>query len=95
MYRPPVPRVEMATVAGRPRDDVPALSERQRELLGHLAAGRSVRQTAAAMSVSTNTVRTHVRRLVVKFGADERHDAVRPGPPAPAALTAVLMKLVG
>ena len=55
----------------------PVLSEREREMLGHLADGKSIRQIAAAMSISTNTVRSHGRSLVVKFGVDERHEAVR------------------
>jgi DNA-binding CsgD family transcriptional regulator len=47
---------------------VPALTGRDRELLAHLTAGHSVRLMAADMGISTNTVRTRVRRLTRKLG---------------------------
>jgi ATP/maltotriose-dependent transcriptional regulator MalT len=63
--------------AGPPVDPAPRLSEREHEMLGLLAAGRSMRQIAAAMSISTNTVRGHGRKLLVKFGVAQREEAVR------------------
>jgi DNA-binding CsgD family transcriptional regulator len=47
---------------------VPALTGRDRELLARLTAGHSVRLMAADMGISTNTVRTRVRRLTRKLG---------------------------
>jgi LuxR family transcriptional regulator, maltose regulon positive regulatory protein len=74
MQRPP----STTGAPGAPADDAaPRLSERQREMLGHLAVGRSTKQIAAAMSISINTVRGHGRSLLVKFGVDGRHEAVR------------------
>jgi LuxR family transcriptional regulator, maltose regulon positive regulatory protein len=74
MQRPPSATGAAVTP---PADAAPRLSEREHEMLGHLAAGRSIRQIAAAMSISTNTVRGHGRRLLIKLGADQRHEAVR------------------
>lgn len=45
-----------------------ALSPRQREVLGHLAAGRSMAATAAAMGVSAKTVEYHKYRLMRELG---------------------------
>jgi DNA-binding CsgD family transcriptional regulator len=45
---------------------------KDRELLGHLADGRSTGQVAAAMAVSRNTARTRIRRLRGKLAAPDR-----------------------
>jgi LuxR family transcriptional regulator, maltose regulon positive regulatory protein len=74
MQRPPSATGAAITPPG---DAAPRLSEREHEMLGHLAARRSIRQIAAAMSISTNTVRGHGRSLLVKLGVDQRHEAVR------------------
>ena len=55
----------------------PALTARDVELLGHLAARRSMAQIAVAMSVTTNTARTRVRRVERKLGAAGRDQAAR------------------
>jgi DNA-binding CsgD family transcriptional regulator len=44
-----------------------ALNQRDLELLRHLAAAMSTAAVAAAMSISTNTVRTRIRRLARKL----------------------------
>lgn len=61
---------------GRP-DGVPSLSERDHELLRHLAGGMSTARIASAMSVSNNTVRTRVQRVLAKLAVTERDEAVR------------------
>jgi DNA-binding CsgD family transcriptional regulator len=53
-------------------DGVPPLTERDLEVLRLLAAGRSTAQMAVAMSVSTNTVRTRIRRIRTKFNVLDR-----------------------
>jgi DNA-binding CsgD family transcriptional regulator len=53
-----------------------ALSERDLEALRHLAAGRSTAQIAVAMSISTNTVRTRIRRVQDKLAAPDRDQVV-------------------
>jgi ATP/maltotriose-dependent transcriptional regulator MalT len=74
MQRPPPTTGAASTPAA---DGGARLSAREREMLGHLAAGRSIGQIAAAMSISTNTVRGHSRSLLAKLGADERQQAVQ------------------
>jgi LuxR family maltose regulon positive regulatory protein len=54
-----------------------ALSPREREVLRHLAEMLSTDEIAAAMFVSVNTVRTHVRSILRKLGATRRNEAVR------------------
>lgn len=55
------------------------LSSRDRELLRHLAAGKSTAQLAAALAVTTNTVRTRLRRVQAKLAAPGRDQLVRRG----------------
>lgn len=56
--------------------DGPALTERDREVLRHLADGMSTARVAAVMSISTNTVRTRIRRLQRKLTVLERDQIV-------------------
>ncbi|WP_028048134.1 LuxR C-terminal-related transcriptional regulator [Cellulomonas sp. URHD0024] len=58
-------------------DPVEQLTEKEREVLGHLAAMLSTDEIAAAMFVSVNTVRTHVRNILRKLGVSRRNEAVR------------------
>ena len=53
-----------------------SLTGRDLEALHHLAAGRSTKAIAAAMSVSTNTVRTRIHRLQNMLGAPARDQVV-------------------
>jgi DNA-binding NarL/FixJ family response regulator len=59
------------------QDGVPSLSERDHELLRHLAGGKSTAQIASAMSVSSSTVRTRVHRVMDKLAVTERGELVR------------------
>jgi ATP/maltotriose-dependent transcriptional regulator MalT len=52
------------------------VSRRDLEVLYHLAAGRSTAAIATAMSISTNTVRTHVHHLQNKLGVPVRDQVV-------------------
>jgi len=70
MPRPPPP----ATTAGAPARA--SLTGRDLEVLHHLASGRSTATIAAAMSISTNTVRTRIHRLQNRLGAPARADVV-------------------
>jgi DNA-binding CsgD family transcriptional regulator len=54
----------------------PGLNERDLELLRHLADGRSTPQIAAAMSVTSNTARTRIRRVQRKLATYERAQVV-------------------
>ena len=77
------------TDTGRP---VPhrTLNPRDLHLLRLLAEGRSTGQIAVALSVSTNTARTRIRRVQAKLDVRDRSAAVRaasdhgvPGIPRP------------
>src|SRR5690242_4324172 len=52
------------------------LTPRQAEVLGLLERGRSTRQIAEELHLSTETVRNHVRRLLRTLGAHSRLEAV-------------------
>ena len=57
-------------------DQVPTLPPREREVLRLLADGRSNDAVAAELGISTETVRTHVRKAMAKLDADTRTHAV-------------------
>jgi DNA-binding CsgD family transcriptional regulator len=57
-------------------DGAPGLNERDRELLRHLADGKSTPQIAAAMSVTSNTARTRIRRVQRKLATARRGQLV-------------------
>ena len=67
------PQPTTTTAGVRP---LASLTGRDFEALRHLAAGRSTAAIAAAMSISTNTVRTRVRRLQNKLDAPARDQVV-------------------
>jgi DNA-binding CsgD family transcriptional regulator len=54
----------------------PALSPRERETLMLLAAGCSTGEMAKEMSISVETVRNHVKRVLRNLGASSRVEAV-------------------
>lgn len=51
------------------------LTERERQVLGHLASGLHNRNIALAMGISPNTVRTHVQNIFGKLGIGSRLEA--------------------
>ncbi|MBY0562920.1 MAG: response regulator transcription factor [Hyphomonadaceae bacterium] len=52
------------------------ITDREREVLGLLAAGRSNKEIAQRLAVSPNTVKTHIARLYEKLEASRRTEAV-------------------
>jgi LuxR family maltose regulon positive regulatory protein len=68
--RAPAPEPEESVV-------VQDLSEREMEVLRHLAEMLSTAEIAATMFISVNTVRTHVRSILRKLAVSRRNQAVR------------------
>jgi two-component system nitrate/nitrite response regulator NarL len=54
----------------------PGLSERERQILEHVAAGRSAPQIAETLFLSTATVKSHLQSLYEKLGVSDRAAAV-------------------
>jgi DNA-binding CsgD family transcriptional regulator len=52
------------------------LTERECEILGHLASGQSNKQLARTLAISPNTVKTHVARVFEKLEVQNRMQAV-------------------
>jgi two-component system nitrate/nitrite response regulator NarL len=59
------------------RGPLDLLSDREHDVLGGLVDGRSNKEIAQVLSVSGNTVRTHVRNIFRKLGVHSRLEAVR------------------
>lgn len=66
--------------AGRPNaephPEIDRLTDREREIVGWVATGRSNAEIAKALVVSPDTVRTHVSRAMVKLRARDRAQLV-------------------
>jgi DNA-binding CsgD family transcriptional regulator/tetratricopeptide (TPR) repeat protein len=67
-----VPRPRRATTAAHPA----RLTEREAEVLRHLASGASNAEIAAALSISARTAEHHVSAVLIKLGVDHRREAV-------------------
>ena len=70
------PTLESELVSPKATERIPALSTREREILGLLANGFSNPEIAARLFISPETVRTHVRNAMAKLEADTRTQAV-------------------
>jgi LuxR family maltose regulon positive regulatory protein len=77
----PVPRRPPEALGAPPVDAAPLvigeLSERELDVLRQLAAMLSTPEIAAALFISVNTVRTHIRNILRKLGVPGRAAAVR------------------
>ncbi len=70
-------RALIALARGLDPDTGPAetLSERETEILGHLALGQTNKDIAQALLISVRTVEAHVRNLFSKLGVRSRTEA--------------------
>ncbi len=57
------------------RDLVSTLTEREREVLEHVARGKSNKVIAQALDISHNTVKLHVRHIMAKLDLNSRVEA--------------------
>jgi len=65
--------------AGIAHEDGLALTERESQVLQHLARGLANKQIALALGISEHTVKFHVSAIYAKLGAANRTEAVRAG----------------
>jgi DNA-binding NarL/FixJ family response regulator len=70
---PPLPVAEAVPTAATET----SLSQREREVLQRLAEGLSNKEIARALSVSENTVKTHLANLYAKLGVGRRTEALK------------------
>lgn len=76
--RLPLQKPALAAVAASPSElVVEELTEKEQEVLGHLADLLTTEEIASVMYISVNTIRTHVRNILRKLGVTRRNDAVR------------------
>lgn len=59
------------------RQPVDDLTEREKEILSQLGRGMQYKAIAAALSLSVETVRTHIRNIYVKLQVNNKADAIR------------------
>ncbi|MEU6135163.1 LuxR C-terminal-related transcriptional regulator [Nocardioides sp. NPDC047086] len=68
----------LTSVPARPPTPVfEELTEKEQEVLGHLANLLTTEEIASVMYISVNTIRTHVRNILRKLGVTRRNAAVR------------------
>ena len=70
------PTAAAALIAKRRRNQSRELTQREREVLRLLADGHSNERIGAILSISPQTVRTHVQKAMEKLGATTRVQAV-------------------
>ncbi len=67
----------MTMFAPKAEQPAPLLSEREREVLDHIAAGSTNREIAERLYLSPHTVKEHTSALYRKLGARNRAEAVQ------------------
>lgn len=72
----PIPESEVAHLS-RMLSEKHGLTERERETLEHVLAGFQNADIAAALKISANTVKYHVRNILMKLGMESRTELFR------------------
>lgn len=54
---------------------VEALTDREREVLAHIAVGKTLDEVAAQLGISRNTAHTHLKRVYDKLDISSRAEA--------------------
>ncbi len=70
------PRLDRILLSPRATEKVPALSPREREIMNLMAEGLTAERIGEQISVSVETVRTHVRNVIRKLQARNRVHAI-------------------
>lgn len=73
---PEVTKRVMQAVSARDQQPSASLSQRERDVLGHLARGATTAEIAASLVISENTVKTHIRHILKKLEAANRAEAI-------------------
>ena len=68
--------IQMLRSMPQPGASTDSLTDRQREVLDGLAAGKAYKQIADEMGMSIHTVRTYIRRIYEKLHVHSRTEAV-------------------
>ena len=68
--------MQAAASSSRSRQSTTSLSRRECEVLVQLAQGATTTEVAAALVISKNTVKTHIRRILKKLDVANRAEAV-------------------
>src|SRR5437870_3501244 len=68
--------VRVFAPGAEPSQTTAALTPREREILRHLADGRSNDEIARRLAISSVTVRAHIRRVMTKLGVATEREAV-------------------
>ena len=70
------PTAAASLIAQRRRSPTRELTQRERDVLRELAEGKSNEQIGEVLSISPQTVRTHLQKAMEKLGATTRVQAV-------------------
>lgn len=74
-YLDPQVAMHLAHIVREPAAPSGRLTGREREILGHIAAGEPNMRIASRLTISERTVRTHVSNILAKLGLESRTQA--------------------
>ena len=58
-----------------PDDETVYLTQREQEVLGHVARGATDKEVSEELSLSVHTVKSHMRNILAKLHLSHRHEA--------------------